>query len=310
VSLRLVFMGTPDFAVPTLKSLIDEGHSILSVYTRPPSRAGRGLKERLSPVHGFAKAAGLAVETPASLRAPEIREHFIARKADAAVVVAYGQILPSALLDAPRLGSFNLHASLLPRWRGAAPINRAIMAGDRETGVTVMRMTEGLDEGPVCLSNSVVIGDNETAGELLDRLAVAGASLMVEALARLQKGTLSQTPQGAEAATYAPKIDKAEAHIDFARPAATVLRHIHGLSPFPGAWAMVALAGGSQRLKFLKAEVAEGRAEPGRIIDDDFAIACRVGAIRPLIIQREGKAPLSRREFLRGHPLKSGSTLS
>jgi methionyl-tRNA formyltransferase len=306
VSLRLIFMGTPDFAVPTLKSLIDAGHTVLSVYTQPPREAGRGLKERSSPVHRFATEAGLPVETPSSLRSREARSAFSAGDADAAVVVAYGQILPLTLLDAPRLGSFNLHASLLPRWRGAAPINRAIMAGDRETGLTVMRMTEGLDEGPICLSKRVSIGEHETAGELHDRLAVEGAALMVEALQRLEQGTLPQTAQAPEEATYAPKIAKAETHIDFDRPAKQVLRHIHGLSPFPGAWLTAKIGGTPRRLKILRAEASGGEGQPGCIIDDDFAIACAYGAIRPLIVQREGRAALSRHEFLRGHPLKAG----
>jgi methionyl-tRNA formyltransferase len=306
VSLRLIFMGTPDFAVPTLKSLIDAGHTLLSVYTQPPRKAGRGLQQRLSPVHRFATKAGLTVETPSNLMSRETQSAFSATDADAAVVAAYGQILPRALLDVPRLGSFNFHASLLPRWRGAAPINRAIMAGDRETGVTIMRMTEGLDEGPICLSKRVSIGEHETAGELHDRLAVAGAALMVEALERLEQGTLPQTAQALEGVTYAPKIAKAETHIEFDRPAKQVLRHIHGLSPFPGAWMMAKIGATPRRLKILKAEAAGGKGQPGRIIDDDFTIACADGAVRPLIVQREGRAALPRHEFLRGHPLKAG----
>jgi methionyl-tRNA formyltransferase len=310
VSLRLIFMGTPDFAVPTLKSLIDAGHTLLSVYTQPPREAGRGLKERSSPVHRFATEAGLPVETPSSLKSRETQLAFSAGNPDAAVVVAYGRILPLTLLDAPRLGSFNLHASLLPRWRGAAPINRAIMAGDRETGVTVMRMTEGLDEGPICLSRRVSIGEHETAGELHDRLAVEGAGLMIDAMKRLEQGTLPQTAQAPEETTYALKITKAEAHIDFDRPARHVLRHIHGLSPFPGAWVTAKIGGTPRRLKILKAEASGGKGPPGGIIDDDFTIACAEGAVRPLIVQREGRAQLPRHEFLRGHPLAAGDRLA
>ncbi|HYM98418.1 MAG TPA: methionyl-tRNA formyltransferase [Aestuariivirgaceae bacterium] len=302
-------MGTPDFALPALAGIIAAGHEILAVYTQPPRRAGRGLEERLSPVHRFAADARLPVETPESLRSEKVQSALIGEGADAAVVIAYGLILPKALLNSFPLGSFNIHASLLPRWRGAAPVNRSIMAGDRETGVTIMRMTEGLDEGPICLSNSLAIREGETAAELHDRLAQEGASLMVEALRRLEQGTLVEVPQPEEGATYAPKIAKSETHIDFNRPARNVLDHIHGLSPFPGAWCSTRFGDKPQRLKIIKAEAVKAAGSPAQIIDSDFTIACGEGAIRPLIIQREGKAAMPRDEFLRGSPLKPGGRL-
>lgn len=310
MSLRLIFMGTPEFAVPAFQAIITAGHSILSVYTRPPRQAGRGLHERLSPVHNAAAAAGLNVETPSSFRSEDVRRSFLNKHADAAVVVAYGLILPKAVLDAPRLGAYNIHASLLPRWRGAAPLNRAIMAGDRTTGITIMRMTEGLDEGPVCLMRTAAIGENETAGELHDRLARLGADLILAALTDLERGTLPMVPQSSEGVTYAAKISKGETHVDFARPAKNVLNHINGLSPHPGAWAAVPAGGRLQRVKLLKAERAEGASAPGTIIDDDLAIACADGAIRPLILQREGRAAIKREEFLRGLTLHLGDRLS
>jgi len=309
VSLELTFMGTPDFAIPTLEKLVAAGHRIQQVYTRPPRQSGRGLSERLSPVHRFAIDRGFKVETSASLKSEQAQRIFLERRTDAAVVVAYGLILPQPILDAPRLGSYNLHASLLPRWRGAAPINRAIMAGDKETGVTVMRMTLGLDEGPICLAQSLPIRVGETAGELHDRLAEEGASLMVAALDRLERGTLRETQQPGEGATYAAKIAKCETRLDFTKPAAQLLNHIHGLSPWPGAWCGVKWGGKRHRLKILRAELAPGSGAPGLVIDQEFAIACREGALRPLLIQREGRAPLPRAEFLRGMPLKRGELL-
>jgi methionyl-tRNA formyltransferase len=307
--LELTFMGTPDFALPTLEKLLAAGHRILSVYTRPPRQAGRGLGERLSPVHRFALDRGLQIETPASLKTEAAERAFLERRPDAAVVVAYGLILPGPVLAGSRFGSYNLHASLLPRWRGAAPINRAIMAGDERSGVTIMRMTQGLDEGPICLSAAVPIKSGETAGELHDRLAQRGASLMIEALDRLERGTLTETPQPEEGVTYAAKIDKSETRLDFANPAARVLNHIHGLSPWPGAWCGLRRDGRLHRLKILKAEPAPGGGRPGEIIDADFAIACGQGAVRPLLIQREGKSPLPRAEFLRGMALAAGDGL-
>jgi methionyl-tRNA formyltransferase len=309
VSLKLTFMGTPDFALPTLAKLLSAGHEILSVYTRPPRQAGRGLGERLSPVHRFALDHGLVVETPASLKNENAQRMVLAREPDAAVVVAYGLILPAPVLAGPRLGSYNLHASLLPRWRGAAPISRAIMAGDEKTGITIMRMTQGLDEGPICLSAALPIRSGETAGELHDRLAHRGADLMIEALDRLERGTLVETSQPETGVSYAAKIEKSETRLDFTRPAQEVLNRIHGLSPWPGAWCAFDRDGRRHRLKILKAGPAEGRGAPGAIIDDDFAIACGEGALRPLIVQREGKSPLPRAEFLRGLALAAGDRL-
>jgi methionyl-tRNA formyltransferase len=305
--LRLAFMGTPAFALPTLKAILEQGHDIRAVYTRAPRKAGRGLAERPSPVHEFASAKGLRVETPGNLRGADALGNFRRLDLDAAVIVAFGLILPRPLLEAPRHGCYNLHASLLPRWRGAAPINRAILAGDRETGVTIMRMSEGLDQGPICRSASLLIGETETAGELHDRLAPLGARLMVEALDELETGALRQTPQPEAGVTYAAKIDKSETHIDFAQAAERVLRHIHGLSPVPGAWCALRVGEKLHRLKLLKAEPAAGHGRPGEIQDEDFAIACGSGAIRPLILQREGKSPLPRAEFLRGLPVPRGS---
>jgi methionyl-tRNA formyltransferase len=307
--LRLAFMGTPEFALPTLKAIIDHGHDLAAVYTRPPQPAGRGLAERLSPVHQFAHECGLRIETPASLRGSGALDAFRQLGLDAAIVVAFGLILPKALLETPRLGCYNLHASLLPRWRGAAPINRAIMAGDRETGVTIMRMTEGLDEGPICRFVRLAIGPTETAGELHDRLAHLGARLMIEALDDLGRGTLRETPQPQEGVTYAAKIDKAETHIDFLKPTDRVLCHIHGLSPSPGAWCALRSGEKFHRLKLLKAEPAPAEGPPGLILDEDFTIACGSGALKPLIVQREGKSPLDRAEFLRGLPAPKGTRL-
>jgi methionyl-tRNA formyltransferase len=304
--LRLAFMGTPAFALPTLEAIIEKGHEIAAVYTRAPRQAGRGLAERPSPVHELASAKGMRIETPASLRGRDVFEQFRQLGLDAAVIVAFGLILPKPLLEAPRHGCYNVHASLLPRWRGAAPINRAIMAGDRDTGITIMRMSEGLDQGPICRSASLAIGETETAGELHDRLAPLGARLMVEALDELEFGTLRLTPQPGEGVTYAAKIDNSETHIDFDRSAACVLRHIHGLSPFPGAWCALRVGEKLHRLRLLKAEPATGKGPPGEIQDEDFAIACGTGAIRPLILQREGRSPLPREAFIRGLHVSPG----
>ncbi len=309
MSLRVVFMGTPDFSVPTLSEILGAGHEVVAVYSQPPRPAGRGMAETPSPVHRFAAASGLTVLTPKSLRTPEAQEQFRAHAADVAVVVAYGLILPKPVLDAPRLGCFNVHASALPRWRGAAPIQRAIMAGDAETAVMVMRMEEGLDTGPVCLAERTPIGRNETAAELHDRLSLLGAGLMVRALAALERGSLSQTPQPAEGVTYAAKIDKAEARIDFARPAAEVHDHIRGLSPFPGAWFEVAVSGKAERIKVLRCVEAEGAGVPGTILDDALTVACGSGAVRLVTLQRAGKKPMSATELLRGFALPKGLAL-
>lgn len=299
--LRIVFMGTPDFSVPTLVELIGQGHDIAAVYTRAPRPAGRGMAERRSPVHEKALAFGLPVVTPKTLREAEAQEIFRSHDADVAIVVAYGMILPKPILDAPRLGCLNLHASLLPRWRGAAPIQRAVMAGDRESGVMVMRMEEGLDTGPVCLAERVPIGPEETAGTLHDRLAKLGADLMARAVAGLERGALVCTPQGDSGVTYATKIDKAETHIDWALPAAEIHDRIRGLSPFPGAWCEIPLDGAWERVKILQARLADKSGTPGTVLDvEPLVVACGNGAVRLLELQRAGRKPVADDEFVRG----------
>jgi methionyl-tRNA formyltransferase len=307
--LRLIFMGTPEFAVPTLLELASHGHEIAAVYTRAAKPAGRGMKLQPSPVEVEARRLGIPVVTPSTLKPPEALEEFRSHGADAAVVVAYGMILPQAILDAPKLGCFNLHASLLPRWRGAAPINRAIMAGDTETGVMVMKMDAGLDTGDVAMAERVTVTDAMTASDLHDVLARLGGDLMARAMAALERGTLQLAPQAGETVTYAAKIDKAEAHIDWNRPARLVLRHIHGLSPFPGAWCEMPLEGAAQRVKILRCETVEGAGAPGTVLNDRLTIACAQGAIRILELQRAGKQPMKAEEFLRGTPLKPPARL-
>lgn len=302
-------MGTPDFAVPTLASLLDAGHELAAVYSQPARPAGRGMAERLSPVHHFALTHNIKVHTPLSLKDAEEQKAFMAHKADAAVVVAYGLILPKAILDAPRKGCFNVHASLLPRWRGAAPIQRAIMAGDEETGVTIMRMAEGLDTGPMCLQGRGPIQPTTTAGALHDNLMHLGAGLMVEALKQLKRGTLAATPQPEDGVTYAKKIDKGETEIDFAKPAREVRNHIHGLSPFPGAWFRLDQEGRSFRIKVHLCEIADGQGAPGEVIDDKLTIACGDGAIRLVSLQREGKSAMGVEEFLRGFSVPKGTVV-
>jgi methionyl-tRNA formyltransferase len=301
--LRLIFMGTPDFAVPTLLQLVAHGHEIAAVYTRAAKPAGRGMKLQLSPVEQEARRLGVPVLTPATLKTPEALAEFGAHNADAAVVVAYGMILPKTILDAPPLGCFNLHASLLPRWRGAAPINRAIMAGDAESGVMVMKMDVGLDTGDVAMAERLAISDAMTAADLHDALAPLGADLMVRAMGALERGKLQLTKQSDEGVTYAAKIEKAEARIDWNRPARAVLRHIHGLSPFPGAWCEMAVDGAPTRVKILRCELARGAGAPGDLLDDQLTIACQGGAIRILDLQRAGAKPMKAQEFLRGTPL-------
>jgi len=302
--LRLIFMGTPEFAVPTLLELVAHGHEIAAVYTRAAKPAGRGMKLQPTPVEQQARRLGIPVLTPATLKAPEALEEFRAHKAEAAVVVAYGMILPKPILDAPPLGCFNLHASLLPRWRGAAPINRAIMAGDIETGVMVMKMDVGLDTGDVAMAERLSIGDAMTAADVHDALAPLGADLMVRAMGALERGKLQFTKQSDEGVTYAAKIEKAEARIDWNRPAHAVLRHIHGLSPFPGAWCEMAIEGEQVRVKILRCETADGSGVSGDVLDDHLAVACKQGALRILELQRAGKQPMKAEEFLRGTPLK------
>ncbi|MEX2519410.1 MAG: methionyl-tRNA formyltransferase [Paracoccaceae bacterium] len=301
--MRIAFMGTPEFAATVLAELAG-AHEIAAVYTQPPRPAGRGKRERESAVAKQAAALGLPVRTPRNFKDEVDRAGFAALDLDAAVVVAYGLLLPQAVLDAPRHGCFNLHASLLPRWRGAAPIQRAIMAGDRETGVCVMKMEAGLDTGPVALILKTPIEAAETAASLHDRLAILGAPLMAEALSRLEEGRLALTRQPADG-IYAPKIDKAEARIDWRRPAAELDRMVRGLSPFPGAWFMLE----GERVKALMAEPAEGCGEPGAVLDDRLAIACGAGALRLTRLQRAGGAPMTAEAFLRGRPVSEGLKL-
>lgn len=298
--LRIVFMGTPDFSVPCLSELVGAGHDIACVYSQPPRAAGRGQKERLSPVHAFAEASGLPVRTATSLKSLEAQDEFSALGADVAVVVAYGLILPQPILEAPVEGCLNLHASLLPRWRGAAPIQRAIMAGDTETAAMIMRMEAGLDTGPVCLADKTQIGPEETAGDLHDRLARLGADLMVRALAALERGSLDCTLQSEEGVTYASKIEKSESRIDWSCSAADVHNHIRGLSPFPGAWFEAELNGKLERVKALRSQVSQGEGPAGTVLDDGLRVACGSGAVRLTHLQRAGRKPVTADEFLRG----------
>lgn len=301
--MRVVFMGTPDFSVPVLDALLAAGHEVVAVYCQPPRPAGRGKKDRPSPVQACAEALGLPVRHPVSLRDMGAQAEFAALRADVAVVVAYGLILPQAVLDAPARGCLNIHASLLPRWRGAAPIHRAIMAGDAETGVCIMQMEAGLDTGPVLLQEAVKIGAQETTGQLHDRLSSLGARLIVEVLARLDD--LRAVPQPEAGVTYAAKIDKSEARVDWSRPAAEVDRLIRGLSPFPGAWCEV----GGERIKLLGSAMAEGQGAPGVVLDAALTVACGTGAVRLLRLQRAGRAAQDANEFLRGMPLPRGTQL-
>jgi methionyl-tRNA formyltransferase len=303
--MRIVFMGTPDFAVSALTRLAAH-HEIAAVYCQPARPAGRGQQARPSPVEVFASARNIPVCTPKSLKSPEAQEAFAAWNADVAVVAAYGLILPQVVLDAPKHGCINIHASLLPRWRGAAPIQRAIMAGDVETGVTIMKMDAGLDTGAMLLTGAVPISDATTAGELHDALAACGGDLILTALERLNAGTLAATPQPDAGVTYAAKIDKAEARIDFNRPATDVVRHINGLSPFPGAW----FAHGDERIKALSAAPVPGAGVPGVVLDDSLAIACASGAVRLTTVQRAGRGPAPADAFLRGYALPKGTVLA
>jgi methionyl-tRNA formyltransferase len=310
--LRLVFMGTPEFAVPTLVEIVGRGHDVAAVYTRAPKPAGRGMELQPSPVEREARRFGLRVLAPASLKGEDVQAEFRAHGAEAAVVVAYGLILPKPILDAPPLGCFNLHASALPRWRGAAPINRAIMAGDAEMAVMVMRMEEGLDTGPIAMAERVAIGPDMTAGELHDRLARLGADLMVRALAALERDALTITPQPETGVTYAAKIGKNETRIDWRLPWKKVHDHCRGLSPFPGAWFEI---GGDAdkplaRVKVMRTTRGEGSGAPGTALDDRFTIACGEGAIRILDLQRAGRAPMTAEEFLRGAPVNAGTVLT
>lgn len=303
--LRLAFMGTPDFAVPCLDALVAAGHGIAAVYTQPPRQAGRGKKPRPSPVQVAAERHGIEVRTPVSLKEAGEQAAFAALKLDAAVVVAYGLLLPKPVLTAPRLGCLNIHASLLPRWRGAAPIQRAIMAGDGETGVTIMQMDAGLDTGPMLLREAIVVAADETAGTLHDRLAALGARLIVTVLDDLAAGKLKATPQPADGAVYAAKLTRADEIIDWRKSADEIARQVRALSPSPGAW----FPAKGERIKLLAALVVDGCGEPGRIFDDQLTIACGSGALRPLQLQRAGRGPVPAADFLRGFPLPSGTRL-
>jgi methionyl-tRNA formyltransferase len=304
MSLRLAFMGTPDFAVPTLAALIGASHEIACVYTRPPRPKGRGLGEEKSPVHKFAQSAGLPVRTPPSLKDSEQQAAFAALNLDAAIIVAYGLLLPKPILAAPRLGCFNLHGSLLPRWRGAAPIQRAIMGCDAETGAMVMRMEEGLDTGPVLMAERIAIG-RKTYGEVHDELARLGADLMDRALAGLEKGSATESPQASDGVTYARKIDKSETRIDWTKPARLVDCHIRGLSPAPGAW----FEAKGERIRVLLAEPVSGQGVPGEVMAN-FTVACGEGALKPVSVQRAGRAPMEWSAFLRGFALAPGEKLT
>ncbi len=308
--MRIVFFGTPAFAVPALTEIVGQGHDVAAVYTQPPRAAGRGMADRRSPVHEVADRFSIPVRTPANLKSVEEAESFAALEPDVGIVVAYGQILPQAFLTAPADGCLNLHASLLPRWRGAAPIARAIMAGDTETSVMVMRMEAGLDTGPVAMSERVPILPDMTAGELSDRLAALGADLMVRALSALSRGVLTFTPQAADGATYAKKIDKSETRIVWSKPAKDVHNHIRGLSPDPGAWFEGDLGKGLERVRVLRSTLAEGSGAPGTVLDDRLTVACGEGAVRLVTAQRAGRGALAVDDFLRGTPVTVGASLA
>ena len=308
--MRIAFMGTPDFAARLLSEVADAGHDIACVYAQPPAPRGRGQTVKPSPVQAKAQTLGIEVRTPKSMRDPETIAAFKALDLDAAVVVAYGQILVREVLEAPRLGCFNVHASLLPRWRGAAPIQRAIMAGDRETGVQVMRMSEGLDEGAILSTARVVIEADDTAGTLMAKLAEAGAVLLPQTLNVIERGEAEETPQAEDGATYAKKIRGAEARIDWTRPAVEVDRMIRGLSPFPGAWFELPTAKGPMRVKALLSRPGLGGGKPGEVLDERLLIACGEGAVRLLRVQPEGRSALEADDFLRGRSIDAGTPLA
>ena len=297
--MKIIFMGTPEFAVPTFTEIVSAGHEVVAVYTRAPKPAGRGQAERKSPIHVAAEGFGIPVRTPKSLRNEDEQAAFASLDADVGVIVAYGLILPKPILDAPRLGCLNLHGSLLPRWRGAAPIQRAVLAGDARTGAMVMQMDEGLDTGPVGLVDEMPIGPDMTTGELHDKMMLVGADLMGRALAALERGSLTFTPQSDEGITYAKKIEKAESRIDWSKPAHEVHNLIRGMSPFPGAWFELDLNGTATRIKALRSTLAAGSGAPGTILPD-LTIACGEGAVRLVSVQREGKAAMDAPTFLRG----------
>lgn len=310
MSLRIVFMGTPEFSVPVMTALIGQGYEIVAVYSQPPRPAGRrGLELTKSPVHEKAEEFGIPVFTPKSLKSEEEQQIFRDLNADVAVVVAYGMLLPKAILEAPELGCYNGHASLLPRWRGAAPIQRAIMAGDIESGIMIMKMDEGLDTGPVAMVEKVAITPNMTSGELHDRLSITGADLMVRAMAALERDSLKLTPQSADGVTYAAKIDKAEARIDWSQTAKAVHDRIRGLAPFPGAWCEVEVNGAQERVKILRSQRVDGSGKPGEVLDGALHVACGEGAVALTLVQKAGGKPVSAAEFCNGVKLVTGTIL-
>ncbi|WP_208996056.1 methionyl-tRNA formyltransferase [Pseudovibrio ascidiaceicola] len=312
--MRVIFMGTPDFSVPTLFEIVGQGWDVVACYSQPPRKAGRGMELKKTPVHEAAESLGIPVFTPTSLKSEEEQERFRSFEADVAVVVAYGLLLPKAILEGTEHGCLNGHASLLPRWRGAAPINRAIMAGDKASGIQVMQMEEGLDTGPVCMSETVAITPDMTAGELHDRLSALGGDLMMRALSALSRGGLGSTPQPEEGVTYAKKIQKSETRIDWSLPAEQVHNHIRGLSPFPGAWCEMELGGKNpERVKILRSSLTDGSGAAGKVLvvdDTTLTIACGSGAIKLVQVQRAGKKAMSAEEFLRGSKLSAGDTVS
>lgn len=314
MSLRIVFMGTPEFSVPTLTAIIGQGHEVVACYSQPPRPAGRGMAEKKSPVHEAAEKFGIPVFTPTSLKGEAEQEEFAALESDVAIVVAYGLLLPQVILDAPTNGCFNGHASALPRWRGAAPIQRAIMAGDTSTAAMVMKMDIGLDTGPIAMAEKIKISDSMTAGQLHDKLSMAGADLMTRALGAIERDLLNLTEQSKEGVTYAKKIEKSEAHIDFNKSAEEVHNHIRGLSPFPGAWCEIEITQNEKpkmvRVKIITSEKVDGSGTHGTTLDDDLTIACGSGAIRPIRLQRAGKGQQNLEEFLRGSKVAKGAKLA
>ena len=308
--MRIVFMGTPDFSVPTLMEIIGQGHEVVAAYSQPPRKAGRGMELRKSPIHEKAEQFGIPVFTPDNFKDQVDVDAFIAHDADVAVVVAYGLLLPVSILEAPTYGCLNLHASLLPRWRGAAPINRAIMSGDAESGVMVMQMEKGLDTGPVLMAERMAIGANETAGDLHDRLMVLGGDLMARALGALSRTGLDAHPQAEEGVTYAHKLSKDETRIDWSLDAKAVHNHIRGLSPFPGAWCEIEIGGKVHRLKVLRTSVVDQSGPAGEVLDDTLTIGCGSGALQLLSVQRSGKGVMSAEEFLKGNKVVSGLRLT
>lgn len=310
MSLRIIFMGSPCYAVPTLQALAGSQHELVAVYSQPPKKSGRGMALRPCPVQAFAMENGLQTFTPKSLHTEPVQAEFFQHKADMAIVVAYGLILPTAILEAPRLGCINGHASLLPRWRGAAPIHRAIQAGDRETGVMIMKMEESLDTGPVMLERRLAIGPDETTGQLHDRLAQCTAQLTLEAIDELEAGTAQFTAQSQSGVSYAHKVQKAETRIHWDQPASEVHNHIRAMSPFPGAWCEMEINGKSARVKVLASTVCSGDQKPGTVLDDKLCIACRDGAVRLLTLQKSGKQASNAESFLRGNAILPGTVLS